>query len=59
MFLARRRAGGAQGGQHRLSLQRSGELISETNAQSGKKIAASDASSLISKAQQIEATIPC
>jgi len=34
-------------------------FISETNAQSGKKIAASDASALIAKAQQIEASIPC
>jgi hypothetical protein len=36
-----------------------GSFISETRAQSGKKIAASDASALIAKAQQIEASIPC
>ncbi|TMK55357.1 MAG: hypothetical protein E6G60_19750 [Actinobacteria bacterium] len=36
-----------------------GSFISETSAQSGKKIAASDASALIAKAQQIEASIPC
>lgn len=34
-------------------------FIHETSAQSGKKIAASDASALIAKAQQIEASIPC
>jgi len=34
-------------------------FISETSAQSGKKIAASDAPALIAKAQQIEASIPC
>ena len=36
-----------------------GSFISETSAQSGKKIAASDAAALIAKAQQIEASIPC